>query len=258
MVNPIDKDSPEVVCPQCGGENLLRWGASFFDCAFCGTTLYLDRSQIVARYRLPRLLDQEQARAALRRWMAGNDTVKDLDRKSKISAIDAVTFPMWLFRWRKGKRESVIVEPAAPTPISVLADLSIPAGKLDPYQGAEEGAEAVPVAIPLETARGWVEQRGVAADEVTEVALVEIPLWRASYDYSGGTYRAIVEGSTGSVLASVYPEKSESPYILVAVLGLVLFGIEGLIITNPFVKLIAYAITSVPLLFLAWLVTRKV
>lgn len=220
--------------------------------------LFLDRSAIVARYRLPRLVDRRQAEATLRRWMAGNHTVKDLDRKSKISAIDAITFPMWLFRWRKGRRESVTVEPAAPTPISVLADLSIPAGKLDPYHGPEEGVETVPVAIPLETARGWVEQRGVAADEVTEVALVEIPLWRASYRYSGGTFHAIVEGSTGGVLASVYPEKAESPYILVALLGLILFGIEGLVITNPVLKLVAYAFTSVPLLFLAWLVTRKV
>ncbi|MCH7664819.1 MAG: hypothetical protein IH936_02685 [Acidobacteria bacterium] len=48
---------------------------------------------------------------------------------------------------------------------------------------------------------------------------------------------AIVEGSTGSVLASVYPEKAQSPYILVAILGLILFGIEGLIITDPFLKL---------------------
>lgn len=190
--------------------------------------------------------------------MAGNDTVKDLDRKSKILAVDAVTFPMWLFRWRRGKRESVIVEPAAPTPISVLADLSIPAGELDPYLGPEENAEAVPVAIPLATAQGWLKQRGVAAEEVTEVALVEIPLWRVSYRYSGATFHAIVEGSTGSVLASVYPEKAESPYVLVAILGLILFGIEGLIIANPFLKLVVYALTSVPLLFLAWLVTRKV
>ncbi|MCP4202155.1 MAG: hypothetical protein GY769_09490 [bacterium] len=258
MVAQVDSEPPQVTCPQCGGENSLRSGESFFACAFCGTTLFLDRSAIVAHYRLPRLVDRKQAQAALRRWMAGNDTVKDLDRKSKISAIDAVTFPMWLFRWRKGKRESVTVEPAAPTPMPVLADLSIPAGKLDPYDGAEEGAEAVPVAIPLETARGWVEQRGVTADEVTEVALVEIPLWRASYEYSGETFFSIVEGSTGRVLASVFPEKAESPYILVAVLGLILFGIEGLIITNPFLKLVAYALTGVPLLFLAWLVTRKV
>lgn len=190
--------------------------------------------------------------------MAGNDTVKDLDRKSTIRSVQPVTFPMWLFRSRQGSRETVTVEPAAPTPIPALADLSIPAGKLDPYRGPEEGAETVAVAIPLETARNWVEQLGIASESITEVALVEIPLWRASYDYDRTTFQAVVEGSTGGVLASVYPEKSESPYVLAAILGLVLFGIEGLLITNPFLKLAVYAFTSAPLVLLAWWVTRKV
>lgn len=248
----------EVTCPQCGGDNALRSGESFFPCSFCGTVLYLDRSEIVAHYRLPRLLDRARAESALRRWMSGNDTVKDLDRKSRIASIEAVTFPMWLFRSRSRGQERTTVEPAAPTPIPVLADLVIPAGKLDPYEGPEVGADAVPVAVPLETARQWVEQRGVAASEVTETALVEVPLWRASYEYEGRSFQAVVEGSTGNVLASVYPEKAESPYVVVAILGLVLFGIEGLLISNPLVKLVVYAITSVPLLALAWWVTRKV
>ena len=249
-------ESTQVVCPQCGGENTLRSGERFFACAFCQTTLYLDRSDIVGHFRLPRLLDAAKAQAALKRWMAGNHTVKDLDRKSRIRSTVAVTFPMWMFRARRGKRETVVVEPAAPTPIPALADLSIPAGKLDPFDRPEDGVEAMPVKIPLETARGWVEQRGIG--EISEMALVEIPLWRCSYEYSQNSFHAVVEGSTGQVLASVYPEKSESPYMLVAILGLILFGIEGLLISNPFVKLVVYAVTSVPLLFLAWLVTRKV
>jgi hypothetical protein len=46
--------------------------------------------------------------------------------------------------------------------------------------------------------------------------------------------------------------------VLVAVLGLVLFGLEGLVISNLFVKFIAYAITAVPLALIAFWVTRKV
>ncbi|MFQ5528386.1 MAG: hypothetical protein ACE5GX_19295 [Thermoanaerobaculia bacterium] len=258
MVAQADREPPRVRCPQCGGDNSLRSGESFFGCVFCETTLFLDRSGIVGHYRLPRLVDREQAGSALRRWMAGNDTVKDLDRKSKIASITAVTFPMWLFRWRHGGQESVAVEPAAPTPIPALSDLTIPAGTLAPYEGPEVGAEVMGVGIPLETARGWVEQRGVDPETVTEVALVEIPLWRAAYEFGGERYIAVVEGSTGNVLASVYPEKSESPYVLVAILGLVLFGIEGLLIQNPVLKLVAYSFTSVPLLLIAWWVTRKV
>ncbi len=258
MVTRADQEPPRVTCPQCGGDNALRSGESFLACEFCGTTLFLDRAEIIGRYRLPRLIDGDEAKAALRRWMAGNHTVKDLDRKSTVDSPVAVTFPMWLFRSRQAGRESATVEPAAPTPIPVLADLAIPAGSLEPFEGPEEGAEAVPVGVPLETARTWVEQRGVDPKQVTEVALVEIPLWRAGYEFGGKRYQAVVEGSTGNVLASVYPEKAESPYILVAILGLVLFGIEGLIISNPFAKLLAYAVTSVPLLLVAWWVTRRV
>lgn len=258
MAAQVEQETPQVACPQCGGANSLRSGESFLACAYCGTTLYLDRSALVARYRLPRLLDREQAASALRQWMAGNQTIKDLDRKSTIASVDAVTFPMWMFRWSKGPRQQVTVEPAAATSMPMLADLSIPAGELEPYEVPEEGAEATPVAIPVETARGWLEQRGITAQEVSETALVEIPLWRAGYEHGGKSYQAIVEASTGRVLASVYPEKAESPFLLVAALGLILFGIEGLLITNPIVKLVAFAVTSVPLLLLAWLVTRKV
>ena len=71
-------------------------------------------------------------------------------------------------------------------------------------------------------------------------------------------YRALVEGSTGTVLAGVYPEKAESPYVLIAVLGLLLFGIEGLAISNLVVKLLAYAVTAIPLTLIAFWVARKV
>ncbi len=60
------------------------------------------------------------------------------------------------------------------------------------------------------------------------------------------------------MLASVYPEKAESPYVLVAILGLLVFGILGLAITDPVVKLFAFAAAAVPLALVAWWVTRRV
>ena len=64
--------------------------------------------------------------------------------------------------------------------------------------------------------------------------------------------------ATGAVMAAVYPEKAESPFYLVAGLGLLLFGLEGLLIGNLFYKLIAYTLTAVPLTLLAYWVARKV
>ena len=244
-----------IQCSQCGGENDLPLGRHLFSCSFCEATLFVDRSGVVLHYRLPPLLDEDEARSALRRWMAGNDTVKNLDRKSRIHEVRLVSFPMWLFRARDQGGERVHVEPAAPTPIPQLADLKVPAGELEPFR-LEDGVESPEATIPLETARGWLKQRGI--DDVTETALVQVPLWRCRYRYSGEEYQALVEGSTGTVLASVFPEKAESPYYLVAGLGLLLFGLEGLVISNPALKAIAYLVTALPLTLLAYWVARRV
>ena len=151
-----------------------------------------------------------------------------------------------------------------------MADLEVPADKLEPFRAdaaeaegaaeaaaAADGVQRVEATVPLETARGWLAQAGGDA-EITETALVHVPFWRATYAFGGREYGALVEGSTGVVLASVYPEKSDSPYWLVAGLGLLAFGAEGILIVDLFWKLAAYAVTAVPLLGLAWWVTRRV
>jgi hypothetical protein len=245
-----------VTCPQCGGECPLAAGERVLTCPFCSVSLFADRSAVVSHYWLPRLLDRDEAAAALRRWMVGNETVKDLDRRVERVSLEPVWFPMWLFRCRGERGPSVVVEPAAPTPIPQLADLEVPAGSLlgsDPGSDDEERVEAV---VPLETARQWLGERG--AGEVLENSLVHVPLWRARYHFSGKPFVALVDGSTGRVLASIFPEKAESPYVLVAILGLVLFTVEGFLISNPLLKLAAYGATAVPLVLLAWWVARKV
>lgn len=251
-----ENTSTSVLCSQCGGENDLPTGNPFVTCGFCGTTLFVDRSQVVGHYSLPPLLGSEEATAALRRWMAGNDTVKDLDRKSEIVEVEPISFPVWLFRTVLGGGEEVHFEPAAPTPIPEVSDLSIPAGRLVPYRSEQDEMDIVDVQVPLETARGWLEQRQVG--EIRETALVRVPFWKCRYRYEGTSYLAAVDASTGAVLAGVFPEKSESPYFLVAALGLILFGVEGLLIGNLFAKLVAYVITAVPLTLLAYWVARKV
>jgi hypothetical protein len=245
-----------LACPQCGGENVLGSGERLLTCAFCGARLFVDRSGLVSHYRLPRLLDRERAAAALRRWMAGNDTVKDLDTKATVEEVAPVSFPMWLFRVRRPAGEEVTVEPAAPTPVPQLADLDVPAGKLEPYAAESGEVEEVAAAVPLATARGWLPD--VDPADVAETALVHLPLWRCRYRFREQSYVALVDGSTGAVLAAVFPAKSESPYYLVAIAGLLLFGIEGLVVFSLPVKAVLYALTAVPLSLAAWWVSSKV
>ena len=254
----LDGSQGKVSCPQCGGENVLPTGTSLLLCAFCGASVFVDRSQVVIHYRVPRLLDQTQAREALRRWMAGNSTVKDLDRLASLGTVEPLSFPMWLFRFQDASGESVIVEPAAATPIGELADLELPAGKLDPFGDGEAGVESIAVSVPLATAKGWLAQRPKAGGQIAEQALVHLPLWRCDYQYQGKPFVALVEASTGRTMASVFPAKAESPYIAVAVLGFALFLIEGIVFKNPFLKAFVYALTAVPVLGLAYWVTRKV
>ncbi len=257
----MNSSSPEegrssVVCTQCGGETELTTGHRFVTCVFCGTSLFVDRAEVVYHYRLPPLLDRDDAVAALRRWMAGNDTVKDLDRQAEIEDLEAISFPVWLFRTSDSGVEQVFFEPAAPTPIPQVADLSIPAGRLEAYRPEDDGMRVIEAQVPLDTAVGWLEQREVGP--IHETALVRVPFWKCRYRYDGQTYHAAVDASTGSVLAGVYPEKAESPYILVAILGLILFGAEGLLIGDLFAKLVAYVLTAIPLTLLAYWVARKI
>ncbi|MEM7480567.1 MAG: hypothetical protein AAF481_05295 [Acidobacteriota bacterium] len=244
-----------LTCPQCGGKNAVESGERFVVCEYCDTTLFLDGSGLVLHYRLPRLVDEPSAGEALRRWMAGNETVKHLDRDAKIEEMTAVSFPMWFFRHRAGGAETTRVEPAAPTAIGDVAGLDVPVGQLETYT-PEEGAEIVEAAVPLETARRWLPDDKLS--ELAETALVHIPLWRSRYRYRNQTYVALVEGSTGTVLTSVFPEKAESPYYLIAGLGLLLFGVEGVVLSNLVAKFAAYAVTAVPLTLVAFLIARKV
>jgi len=244
------------VCSQCGGENSLQTGRRFLRCAFCDATLHVDRGGVVAHFSLGRRLTREEARGALRRWMAGNDTVKNLDTKSQLGEITPVSFPMWLFRARVDGREEVVVEPAAATPVPQLADLQIPAGELGPFVAEGPEVQEIDATVALETGLGWIEQRGIS--DVYESALVQVPLWNAVYTFDGREYRALVDASTGAVLAAVFPEKAESPYIAVAALGLILFGLEGFLISNVLVKLMVYLATAVPIGLLAFWVARKV
>jgi hypothetical protein len=251
--------SPEAAntirCPKCGAENPLPSGARLVRCAFCDAALYVDRGGAVAHYRLPRLLSLEDAAAALRRWMAGNETVKDLDSKATLGSVVPLSFPMWFFRFDAGGHEETLVEPAAATPVPQLADLRVPAGQLLAY-APEAGVEETAASVPLETARGWLVQRGTS--EPRETALVHLPLWRCEYAFAGKSWSALVDGSTGAVIASVFPAKAETPYRAMAAVGLVLFVVEGLAIGNVFVKLVVYALTALPLVGLSYLVTRRV
>ena len=71
-------------CTQSGSELHPDEGQIFLSCPHCASTIYLDKSRVVFHWVLGLTLDEEKARASLARWMAGNDTVKNLDKKAQL------------------------------------------------------------------------------------------------------------------------------------------------------------------------------
>ena len=199
-------------CSQCGGELHPDEGQIFLTCPYCSATVYLDKSRVVFHWYLASTLDQEKAKAALMRWMAGNQTVKDLDRKATVGSASFEYFPMWYFKRRdQNGQESILLTPAAATSVTEIDHLNLPAGDLRKYDGSIDSQAHSPT-VPLEAAFTWLAEDQIPLAEIIEQSLVHVPLYTFKYSFQGNTYTAIVEGGTGGVFANIYPAKAEAPY----------------------------------------------
>lgn len=212
--NPGMSDSPvtTLACTQCGGELHPDEGQLFLTCPYCSATVYLDPSQVVFHWYLTPTIDPQQSNGQLNRWMSGNQTVKDLDKKAKITDQAFQYFPLWYFLAAQNNHEISLLESAAAISITELARLELPAGDLKPYVAGID-SQAVPPTVPLETARSWLMQKKPGA-VIRQCALVHIPIFIFHYEYRGKTYSAVVEAGTGTVIANIYPAKAEAPYLM--------------------------------------------
>ena len=119
------------------------------------------------------------------------------------------------------------------------------------------GTPVVPPEIPLNTARQWLESR-LGEVQVKRTVLYHLPMFRFSYEYRGKSYRAAVDGVSGHVFPADFPAKAEVPFVAVAALAIAVFSIEGLVVSNLFLKGLVYAVSAIPILLLAWWISRKV
>ena len=202
----------ELLCPQCGGDLRPDEGQIFLDCPYCGSTVFIDKSRVIFHWYLAPTLDETKAGGALRRWMAGNETVKDLDKKSNVIQVSFEYFQVWYFKRRQlNGKEEILIELAAASSVSELRHLQLLAGDLRKYDSSLDAQGQAPN-VPLPTALGWLSERGVPQGEIVEQFLVHIPLFTFKYAYKGQIYTAIVEAGTGRVFANIYPAKAETPY----------------------------------------------
>lgn len=219
-------ESPTITqfrCTQCGGELHPDEGQIFLTCPYCNSTVYLDKSQVVFHWYLAPTLDEDKARASLARWMAGNETVKDLDKKAQLLGRSFEFFPIWHFKRRfENGSEQFFNIPAAATSVTEIRQLNVPAGDLRKYDPALE-AQLRPPTVTLEMALSWLAAQNIPREQLVERALVHVPVYTFKYRYQGNTYTSLVEGATGQVFANIFPAKAEVPYRLVGAVAAAVF-----------------------------------
>ncbi len=247
-----------VACTQCGASIEPRAGERLLECPYCSTAVVVDGSATLFHEVMLPTVAAEQVPAHLRRFLGGTSTVADLDRKAQLGKPHLEYFPFWAFTVDGKEGERVVLQPAAPSSLQGLQGLELPAGSTRPMKAEITGeAPVIEPEVPLETAREWLTAK-LGETEIRQTVLYHLPMYRTPYSWQGKTYQAAVDAVSGKVFPADYPAKAEAPFVGVAVLALVVFGLEGLFIQNLIAKLAVYLISAVPILAVAWLTSRKV
>lgn len=221
--------STQLLCQQCAAALVVEQGAQYATCEYCGTVNFLDKSQSVLHYAVRPTIDDTKAAAALRRWMAGNQTVKGLDAEARMESQVFQYFPMWLARTEENGRESVHLKPAAALSIVELGNLRVPASDLEPYDYALD-EQAIRATVPVTAVRSWLaENERIAPGAIREISLVHVPIYQFKYRYKENSYTALVDAATGQVFAAIYPEKFELPYVSIGGFGCLAYFLAALI-----------------------------
>jgi hypothetical protein len=227
VTDPVAATS--INCRQCAAPLTVEQGQPFVTCRFCGATNFVDKTRAVFHYLVRPTVREDGARAVLARWMAGNATVKDLDRKSKVDSVSFEYFPMWLVRATFGRDERVLLKPAAALAISELEHLNIPAADLIPFDANVDGKLIAP-SVPFETMQQWlIDDQGIAPENIREAALVHLPVYVCKYDFNKRRYTAMIDAATSKVFANIYPAKWEVPYVSIGAAAFVAFFVLSLL-----------------------------
>ncbi|HTP11025.1 MAG TPA: hypothetical protein VMP08_22375 [Anaerolineae bacterium] len=246
-------------CRQCAAPLTVEQGQPFVTCRFCGATNFVDKSRVVLHYLVKPTVREDGAREDLNRWMAGNATVKDLDRKAKVDSVAFQYFPMWLVRTTVQQNERVFLKPAAALSVSELGQLNIPPSDLVPFDAHVDGAIVSPT-VPFETMQQWlIDDQHIAAEHITEAALVHVPVYVCKYVYNNRRFTALVDAASSKVFANIYPAKWEVPYVSIGAAAFVAFFILSLLsLANFGLFLIGAPIMAILFFSLAVSISAKV
>jgi DNA-directed RNA polymerase subunit RPC12/RpoP len=263
----------QIKCTQCGADVDVQQDETFIECPFCASSLFLDKRKVVFHYVIANNFKPNEAEGNLKRWMAGNHTVKDLDKKAQIVKTSFYYFPVWYFKTKDSSGDKIYIQPAASTSVSEIKKIDIPAGALKFFDAKQYNEnEMVQPDVLYDSAQKWLQDTGVDLNTVSEAALVHIPFYQYYYNFNNHSFTSLVEASSGEVYANIYPAKSEAPFrilfglsiaafiitsILCFILAFALNSRDGFFYAEVF-KIFAYAVVSVPLIIMAYFVAKKV
>jgi hypothetical protein len=232
----------------------LDAGVKFAKCSYCSSMVFFDRTGAGFYYAIPFTLGQNEAVGTFRRWAGGSTKAKDLDRLANITEIKKKYFPVYLFRREVNGREEVIVEPAGSTILPGLHQLKVPGGDLKVFDDKFDtgGAEMVRPDIEMLHYLDKLPGKG------KEQALVYFPIWTIEYTFNGSKYQVVVDASSSEVFASTFPARGSAAYLLVALVGFIIFLVLGFVATVMLVPaLVLMALTVVGVFFLSLTVARR-
>jgi LSD1 subclass zinc finger protein len=217
---------PEIRCSKCGAPIKFEAGDRFVRCGYCDTQMFIDRSGAGFFYIMPYFVDRPNAEGIFRRWTAGARMARDLEAAARIVDFKQAYFPVYMFRRDLGGKEQVHVEPAKSTTLPGLHSLKVPAGDLKIFdQGyrVDKGVEMIQPDIDMAAYFPGLQGKPL------EQALVYFPIWAIQYEYGGGKYATVIDGSSGEVYAGGFPTRKSAPYFLIAGAAFGIFLVEGLV-----------------------------
>jgi DNA-directed RNA polymerase subunit RPC12/RpoP len=265
----------QIKCTQCGADVTIQQDETFIECPYCASALFLDKRKVVFHYVINSNFKPNEAEGNLKRWMAGNHTVKDLDIKSTITSTSFYYFPVWYFKTKDSSGDKIYIQPAAATSVSEIKKIPIPAGALkfyDKTQFADD--QLVKPDVMYDSALAWLQSSGVDLNTVHEAALVHIPFYQFHYSFNSQSYTALVEASSGQVYANIFPAKSEAPFRVLFAMSIAAFIVTSIIcfalgfvieeagsdalLLGEVLKVFAYGLVSIPLIVMAYFIAKKV
>ncbi len=193
-------------------------GIHFSKCAYCDSTVFVDRAGVMFYYALPFTIDEDKARAIFRRWTAGPLMAKELEKGAEIVSFDKIYFPVYQFKRDVDGREKVEIRPAKGTTLAGMQELKIPPGDITLYDASFNTGDARVEDVEINMDAYLEDLPGTGKEQ----ALIYFPIYQITYRFNNEEYTAVLDGSGGAVYTSTFPTRSSFPYAMVAGVG---FGI---------------------------------